>query len=46
MIDDKECGLKLTPTIDIPGMFECRLGHYIHIIIFEKKKEPKAPESK
>jgi hypothetical protein len=43
MIDDKECGLKLTPTIDIPGMFECPLGHCIHIMIFEKKKIPEPP---
>jgi hypothetical protein len=44
MIDDKECGLKLTPAVDIPGLFECSLGHRIYILIFEKKPEP--PESK
>jgi hypothetical protein len=43
MIDGKECRLKLTPTADIPGMFECPLGHHIHIIIFEKKKKTKPP---
>jgi hypothetical protein len=45
-INGKECGLKLTPTVDIPGMFECPLGHGIHIFIFDKKKKPEPPESK
>jgi hypothetical protein len=46
MIDGKECGQKLSPTGDVPGMFECPLGHHIHIFIFDKKKEPKPLESK
>jgi hypothetical protein len=46
MIDGKECGQKLSPTGDVPGMFECPLGHHIHIFIFDKKKEPKPPEIK
>jgi hypothetical protein len=49
VIDGKECGLKLTPKEDIPGMFECPLGHRIHIFIFEsfdKEKKPKPPKSK
>jgi len=46
VIDGKECGLKLTPKEEILGMFECPLGHGIHIFVFVKKKKPKPPKSK